>query len=180
MKYILSILLILLPLLCFSKTKNTIDVYSAPSTISSTPTETNLNTLTVFYSTNNWLKVGSSVDGHVGWIKESDYNNKVFNRLGLYQTTISQQSNDENGTQKYTYIKYVGNQLVNRDQLEQQYTEIQKERVNMQINLEQWWNKKDQLLQQAINELNQDPMYNGMTILPPVIIATNLPSNTDT
>lgn len=175
---ILSIFaLVLSSVTAMATTKNTIPtitLYSEPNTGKVVETVPITIYLTPIFRQQDWLKVGDSSNGQVGWINVSHYSKirDAFYTPAIQTIYVSRSDMDKNGKATVTVVAYRNGKKVSDAEAKELYNKLLAEQAKEQAWQQHYWDNINRMMQ--LQQQEMDRMFDSampIALMPgPVII----------
>lgn len=127
------------------------------------------------YQEGDWIKVGDTADGTVGWINRLQYQKtlEALNKADVQEIFISQ-TMDKNNKPQVKIVAYRNGKPLSKNEAQSLYEDIKKQQ-KLQT---QYWQALNQnmlyLQRQMLTDFFQDPFFNQVMPLPvPVMVIEN-------
>lgn len=127
------------------------------------------------YQKGDWIKVGNTEDGTVGWINKKQYQTAIntFNQPNIQQIFISK-TVDKNNKPELKIVAYRNGKPVSEKEAKALYADMQKQEKLQ----EEYWKQFNQNMIHwqniMLNNVFQDPFFNNPIMMPmPVIVVEN-------
>lgn len=159
-------------------TKNTtpiVTLYSEPNTGKVVETVPITTYLTPIFRQQDWLKVGDSSNGQVGWININQYSKirNTFYTPAIQTIYVNRSDIDKNGKATVTVIAYRNGKKVSDGEAKELYNKLLAEQAKEQAWQQHYWDNINRMIQ--LQQQEMDHMFDSampIALMPgPVILA---------
>ena len=175
-----AIALMLSSVVATATTKNTvpnITLYATPNTNKVIETVPVTTYLTPIFRQQDWLKVGDSSNGQVGWINVNQYYKirDTFYTPAIQTIYVSRSDSDKHGKSTITVVAYRNGQKVSDAEAKDLYHKLLAQQAKEQAWQQRYWDNINHMMQ--LQQQEMDHMFDSnmpIALMPgPVILTSN-------